>query len=397
MPHNGVDDENRAASWEATRADVISQLRMCLSDDLQAATAVVTNVEGSAYRRPGARLVVTGDSMLGAITAGCLEGPVAERAREVIESSTPSRQTYDLTDDEDDSWGMGLGCNGVIDLLVDPVDKSLRPALDALAQHNPAVVLTVLEVDAGAERAPVAPGDRTTVLADDSVADSDSLEGTGREPLPADFLDEVPKAIDADSISEISSARTVEVPYNGTTVQVFCDPQEPIPTLLLFGSQGDVRPVSRYGRNAGFRVLVVTNRGAKADSSNFPAANTVRSVRAPDLAEAVDDPEHTYAVLMSHNFLDDRFGLESLLDTEIPYIGLMGPRKRFEEMKSAFETEGKDLSQEEMNRIATPIGLDLGGDEPTQIALSIVAEVLAAKNGRAGGRLSSSDGPIHTR
>jgi xanthine dehydrogenase accessory factor len=385
-----------SAGWEATRADVFRQLRDCLAENRPAATAVVTDVDGSAYRRPGARLVVTEESAMGAITAGCLEGPVAESARSATEDGVPTTETYDLTDDDEDAWGMGLGCNGVIDVLVDPVDESLRPALDAMARKEPAVVATVLSVGDSAET-DVAPGDRTTVFADGSTADVSHQSETGREPIPGALLDAVDVALNDGSLPALSSSTTVTVTFEGTAIDVFCDAYEPIPSLLVFGTQGDVRPVSRFARETGFRVQVVTGRGAKADAERFPDADTVRSVRAPDLGEAVDAPEHTYAVVMSHNFLDDRLAVESLLETAVPYIGLMGPRKRFEEMREVFADEGRELTAAELDRISTPVGLDLGGDEPTQIGMSIVAEVLAAVNDRPGGRLAAGEGPIHER
>jgi len=386
-------DEERAG-WEATRADVARRLRSCLAEEHPAASAVVTDVEGSAYRRPGARLVVTPDAAMGAITAGCLEGPVAEAARAAIEEGELSTETYDLTDDEDDTWGMGLGCNGVVDVLLDPVDASLGPALDAMARKERAVVLTVLSADDGTA---VTPGDRTTLFEDGSVAEEETLAGTGREPLPAELLDAVEAELEEDALESLSSARTVSVSLDGTQVSVFCDVFEPLPTLLVFGAQGDVRPVTRFARETGFRVEVATGRGAKANPERFPAADAVRSVRAPDLADVVATPEHTYVVLMSHNFLDDRLALASVLETAVPYVGLMGPRKRFEEMRETLAGEDEELSAAELERISTPVGLDLGGDEPTQIAMSVVAEVLAVVNDRDGGRLSASDGPIHGR
>jgi xanthine dehydrogenase accessory factor len=107
--------------------------------------------------------------------------------------------------------------------------------------------------------------------------------------------------------------------------------------------------------------------------------------------------EDTYAVIMSHNFLDDRIALEALLETPVPYIGLMGPKKRFDEMTDDFAEEGRTFSEEEMERIYTPIGLSLGGDTPYQIAYSIVGELLAVAHDRTPEHLSRREGPIHDR
>lgn len=372
--------ETDAAGWEATRADVYDRLRACEAGDRKAALAVITDVEGSAYRRPGAKLVVTDDAATGAITAGCLEGPVAEAARGAIEAGRRRIETYDLTAD-DDTWGMGLGCNGVVTVLIDPLDGSLTPALDAVARKERATVLTVVDSDDAAT-----PANRTTVLA----AGSRVVEG--RDGVADDVVDAVADAVGG--LAELERAQTLTVEVDGDAVTVFCDVFEPVPDLLVFGRQGDVRPVARFGREAGFRVRVVTGRGASAEPSRFPAAASVHGTRAPDIADVVDAPAHTYAVVMSHNFVDDRVALEALLDAGVPYVGLMGPRERFEQMREAFDDP---LDEAALDRISTPVGLDLGGDDPTQIALSVVAEALAVANGRAGGRLSDTDGPIHGR
>lgn len=385
-------DPDEAAGWEATTADVYRRLRACLDADRPAALAVVTGVEGSAYRRPGAKLVVTDETAVGAITAGCLEGPVADLAQDAMDTGEPRTQTYDLTSDDADSWGMGLGCNGVVDVLVDPVDDSLRPALDAVDRKERAVVCTAV----ASTHPEVAVGDRTTVLPDARAGPGPGGAGASdRDPLPDLLLDRA-----ADSVGRLAAldrSRTVSVETETGQVTVFCDVFDPVPDLLVVGNQGDVRPVARLGSEVGFRVRVVTGRGATADPERFPAADEVLSTRAPAVASAVDAPEHTYAVVMSHNFVDDRLALAALLDAGVPYVGVMGPRERFAEMREAFAEEGRTLSADELDRVATPVGLDLGGDHPTRIAMSVVAEVLAVHNDRDGGRLSTTDGPIHPR
>ena len=107
--------------------------------------------------------------------------------------------------------------------------------------------------------------------------------------------------------------------------------------------------------------------------------------------------DETYAVVMTHNFVDDRLNLDALLETAVPYIGLMGPRKRFAEMREAFAEEGRTFTETELDRIYTPIGVNLGGDSPYQIAYSIVAELLAVANGRDPGHLAERAVPIHDR
>lgn len=372
--------------WDATNASLYETLDACLSSGADATVASVVRVEGSAYRRPGAKMVVVGEGEThGAITAGCLEDRVAELARGVLADGDPVVERFDLTDDADGTWGMGLGCNGVVDVLVEPLDESLRPALDALARKEPVAVLTALESDAEG----IGRGDRT-VLHDDGTAAT-----TERPALPKGVVAAVRDR--AAALRAEGAAETATVETGDGTVEVFVDGLEPVPDLLVFGHGPDVRPVARLGSEAGFRVVVASARGAKADADAFPAADEVRSVRAPDAAAAIEDPAHTYAVVMSHNFLDDRLALESLLDAGVPYAGLMGPRKRFEELREAMAEDGRPLDADDLDRIATPVGLDLGGGSPVEIAFAIVSEAIAVRHGRDGGRLSESEGPIHSR
>ncbi|SDM34967.1 xanthine dehydrogenase accessory factor [Halogranum gelatinilyticum] len=376
-----------ADGWDATPLGSYRALRASLRTGRPAAVATVTNVQGSAYRRPGAKLVVAGDgNSTGAVTAGCLEDAVADLARAAVDDGKARVERFDLTADAGgEVWGMGLGCNGVIDLLVEPVDESLAPAVDELDAKRTVVVATAV----GSDSSEIAVGDRTTLTTDgDRVA-------RDRPGLPDAVLDAI--ADDVAALRESGASATVTVETDAGTVEVFVDTLTPAPELLVFGRQRDVPPVARLGREAGFRVRVVTGRGGSADADRFPAAHEVLPTRSPDLASLVDAPATTYAVVMSHNFVDDRLALESLLDTPIPYIGLMGPRKRFAEMREAFAEEGSPLGDADLSRVSTPVGLDLGGDHPTQIALSVVSEVLAVHNGRTGGRLAHHGGPVHRR
>lgn len=376
--------DERADPWSATRFDVHERIRDC-RDAGAGVLATVVDVEGSAYRRPGAKLVVEAGGHVGAITAGCLEGPLLDLASDVEETGTPRVETFDLTDD--DEWGIGLGCNGVIDVLLEPIDDSLDPALAALDAKRAVSVLTVVESDAPG----VDVGDRTTLTEDGAV---DTTQN--RTALPDELLKQIRSA--AMDARDSGRSTVVEGSVDGETVRVFVDVLEPVHDLVLFGSQNDVQPVSRLAREVGFRVVVASGRGARSDATEFPYAHEVTSVRAPDLAAVVDADAHTSVVLMSHNFIDDRLALESLLsDSAVPYIGLMGPRKRFERMREELAEEGTELTRADLDRISTPVGLDLGGGEPVEIGLSIVSEVLAVTNGCSGGRLSESEGPIHLR
>lgn len=373
-------DETNDDAWSATTLSVRETLRAELGTD--AVVATVAGVEGSAYRRPGAKRVI-GDGAVGAITAGCLEGPVADLA-DRARTSGPLLETFDLTG-EDDEWGFGLGCNGVIDVLVEPADASFRAALERVADGDRGALITV-----GGGDYPVPVGARTLVTPDGETVSTDE-----RPSIPADVLG----AVEARAVEFARTGRsdTVAVETDRGTAEVFVDGLQPVPELLVFGSDADVRPVARLGSEAGFRVTVASARGARADPERFPAAHEVVGIRPPEITDAVSRPEDTYAVVMSHNFVDDRLALEALLETDVPYVGVMGPRERFEQLRADLAEDEVRLSEADRDRIASPVGLDLGGGEPVQIALSIVGEVLAVSNGRDGGRLTDGEAPIHPR
>ncbi|MFP8954598.1 XdhC family protein (plasmid) [Natrialbaceae archaeon A-arb3/5] len=386
MTDTRTESTDREDPWSITKQDLFDAMREYRTDGAGAVVATVVDVEGSAYRRPGAKMLIDPDrESLGAITAGCLEGPVTDLAADVLESGEPSVHTFDLMDDE--GWGLGLGCNGIIDILMEPLDASWDAPLSELADHRPVGTVTV--VDADDER--VAVGDRISL-----DQHGDSLSSGRRNGLPDDVLAAVERT--CDELRQKKGAATVGVDTEYGSVDVFVDWLTPAPDLLLFGTQNDVHPVARIGREAGFRVVIASTKGARSDLEQFPNAHAVKRTRAMDVGDVVEDPSRTYAVIMSHNAIDDRLALASLADTDVPYIGLMGPRERFEEIREDLETEeDRTLTDEELARIATPVGLDLGGGEPTQIALSIVSEALAVHNGRDGDRLKSREGPIHAR
>lgn len=370
--------------WSVSEPALYRELRRSLRDDESAVLATIVDVEGSAYRRPGAKMLVPVDGeSLGAVTAGCLEGPVVDLAATVREDGRPRLETFDLMDE--DEWGLGLGCNGIIDLLIEPVDGSLAPALSALDGRDGATVITAVESnDPG-----ISIGARTVM-----DANGEPVTAGNREPLPDDVVDEIASA--TEELRSDGKSATLKVSTADGDVRVFVDSLEPAPRLLLFGNQNDVHPVSRLGREVGFEVVVASARGAKAADDDFPHAHEVVATHPTDLAALTD--ELTYAVLMSHNLLDDQLALETLLESsEVPYAGLMGPRERFDQIRDELAADGTTFTEEQLDRVSTPVGLDLGGGEPVQIALSIVSEALAIHNDRSGGRLRDKEGPIHDR
>jgi len=372
-----------AGDWSVPETEVMDAIDGAI-DDRRAVLATVVDVEGNAYRRPGAKMVIADDGDgIGSITAGCLEDEVVGLAAEVLAEGRPFLERFDLTGD-DDVWGLGVGCNGIIDILLEPLDESYRPVVDAYEAGEDIAVLTVLEGAGDSER-----GDRALARPDgDTLALEapdwpDWLLGAVRGPAP--------------ELLEGDTSDTLTFDHEGATVEVFVDAVTAPPHLVVFGSGHDVAPVASLASQLDFRVTVASFRGATATEKRFPAADEVLSTSPADLRDAVEIDEDTYAVVMTHNFIDDRIALEELLETPTEYVGLLGPRERFEEMREDFNEDGREFTRAELDRIYTPAGLDLGGGTPFHIAQSIVAEVTAVHFDRKPKHLKDREGHIHER
>ncbi|MFC4247389.1 XdhC family protein [Natribaculum luteum] len=368
------------SDWSLPETDVFERIRTTLENDDAAILATVIAVDGSAYRRPGAKMLIQPDGGgAGSITAGCLEDEVRALATDVLDDGAPRVETWDLTGD-DDTWGLGIGCNGVITVLLEPLDESYQEVVEARQAGEAIGVATVVgsETDATV-------GDRAYYVPSEGFTDD----------LPEPIRDSLAES--AKTLVAAGKSETLTVDTDAGTVDVFVDGVRPPPELVVFGSGHDAGPVVELARLVDFHTTVVSFRGGQADENRFPRADTVVSASPREVSSLREWDSDTYAVVMSHNFLDDRLTLEQLLETPVPYVGLMGPQKRFDEMREEFADEGRSFTDAELERIYTPIGVNLGGDTPYQIAFSIVAELLAVAHGRTPQHLGRREGPIHDR
>jgi xanthine dehydrogenase accessory factor len=373
-----------AGDWSVPETEVIDAVEDAI-EERHAVLATVVDVVGNAYRRPGAKMVVAEDGDgVGSITAGCLEDEVLQLAETVIAEGRPRVEQFDLTGD-DDVWGLGVGCNGVIDILLEPLDDSYRPVVDAYDQGEDVAVLTVLDSEApDSER-----GDRAYASTGDDGLDFDT------PGWPEWLLDATVEP--TRELLETDTSDTLSFERDGDRVEVFVDAITAPPRLVIFGSGHDVAPVADLASQVDFHVTVASFRGATATAERFPDADDVVSTSPADVKEALDLDRNTYAVVMTHNFIDDRIVLEELLDTPVPYVGLLGPRERFEEIRDDMRADGLELADADLERLYTPAGLDLGGGTPFHIAQSIAAEITAVRFGREPKHLKEREGHIHER
>lgn len=360
------------------------------------ALATVVSVEGSSYRRPGARMLVCeGGTSTGMISAGCLEADVIEHAKLVIRASEAKLIEYNTASTSDEmAWGLGLGCNGIVRVLVEPLmpDSSYIEALRRSCEANAASVLVAtIYQHIPSESAPYAArietGARLFIHEDGSVS-TDKLRGT----LAAVIESEV-RALSHEEVTY--GARTLDV--DGGTVTVFIETLLPPVPLVIFGAGHDALPIVELARGMGWQTEVVDPQARPISLSRFGVADKVTLSRPEDVAAQVTITPLTLTLLMSHNYAHDLVLLRFLLASPARYIGVMGPRKRTERMLSelADEEEMFRLEEAALSRLYSPAGLDIGANTSAEIALSIVAEMRAVLEGRRGGSLRERRGSIH--
>lgn len=357
-----------------------AQARLC-------ALATVVEVLGSAYRRPGARMLVAGDGQLtGAISGGCLEGDARQRARQAIFRGEPALVTYDTRDEDDPRHGLGPGCQGVVRILLEPLDFAApdNPVelLRDFARHpEPAVLATVFETDTAGLRAAV--GQRLLLSA------TGALRGA---PLLSAPLAEAARATLAHGQSQVLDIETEAGP-----VRALLEILTPPLRLVVYGAGNDAQPLVRLAASLGWHITVADGRPNLATTARFPEAAAVRLVPVREL-EAQQPDAGAYHVLLSHNYAYDLAALRTLASCSAPYVGLLGPRLKAQRLLEELDdlpTAAVDALRE---RLHSPIGLDIGSETPEEIALSIVAEIQAQRSSRQGRplreRADSLHGPI---
>ncbi|MFM7750216.1 MAG: XdhC family protein [Opitutaceae bacterium] len=321
-----------------------------------AVLATLVSVAGSSYRRPGARLLVRADgSRLGSVSGGCLEEDVLARGERVRASGVAEAAVYDTTAENDLVWGVGLGCHGVVRVLIEPVPT---PPAWAAAVAN------------AAER-------RTRV----------QLVVTHEHGSPSGWGTRLREAA-----APVGSA--------GGFAQEFIPP----PCLAIFGAGDDAIPLARLAHGLGWRVIVADPRGALNTAERFPWAAIRETGPADSLVARVFGPpaqpspaaDGGVAVVMTHHYVHDVPILHDLLPRRLGYVGLLGPRKRAERILADLAAEGRAIPAEERERLHAPVGLDLGAEAPAEVAHAIVAEILAALRHRDARPLRWRERPIHT-
>lgn len=360
-------------------ADILKAHQKAVKDHKKTALATVVKVEGSSYRRPGARMLITEDGQLtGAISGGCLEGDALRKALSAIVQQENKLITYDTTDEDDARIGVQLGCNGVVHILFEPIiDQEV---------FNPIAILTALQ----AKR-------EEAVLVTLFSLNSKIQPGTSmlyrKDGIQSNVSAELRPAIIED-IAEVwrnKTAAFTSYTTAGNELNCFLEFVRPPVSLVIAGAGNDAQPLAEVAYLLGWEVTVVDGRPTHASAARFPNANQVLVAKPEQVLGQVNIDEQTAFVLMTHNYNYDLDLLNRLLDTQTPYIGTLGPRKKLTRM---LEELNRNTAENE-SRVHGPVGLDIGAETAEEIAISIIAEIKSVFSGASAGLLKEKKSPIH--
>jgi xanthine/CO dehydrogenase XdhC/CoxF family maturation factor len=337
------------------------------------ALGILVHTAGSTYRKPGAMLLIAHNGEYGGLlSGGCLEGDLGERARTVIATGEPALVTYDLRNSDDLVWGLGLGCEGAMHILllrVGPQEEwqPLAHLAAALAAHGPTAIGVVTESQD--DGAPVG----ALVLPQAS-----SAGGLVARALPAQATAAlIEPRVQAALAAAPSAGRVGTLTGPGARWRLLLVPLSLPPRILLLGAGPDALPVVDFGARLHWRVSLADHRPAYAEPAHFPLAERVVLSRPEEIARALDLAQFRAAVVMSHHLPSDLEYLRALSASSVEYIGLLGPPARREKLLSELGTEAEPLRP----RLRAPVGFHLGGRAPEAIALAIIAEIHAFVHG----------------
>ncbi len=361
----------------------------------------------SAPRPPGASMLVGPDgSAVGSVSGGCVEGAVYELGRSVVESGTAVLERYGVSDD--DAFAVGLTCGGILDVYVEKVNQQTFPELGQVAADiaagRPVAVATVIE-----HPDPAWVGRRVIVRPDGIVRDETVVPGADSPPDRLGLSGSVgsPRADDAvhdDALGVLATGHHTTLTYGpdgerrGEGMRVFVWAFAPAPRMMVFGAIDFAAAVARMGAFLGYHVTVCDARPVFATHTRFPHADEVvvtwphKYLKAESDAGRVDS--RTVICVLTHDPKFDVPVLEVALRLpQVAYIGAMGSRRTHDDRVARLREAG--LTEEEVARLSSPIGLDLGARTPEETAVSIAAEIVARRWGGTGDRLKRTEGRIH--
>lgn len=350
--------------------------------DTKSAIAQVVRLEESSYRREGARMLIFDNgTFIGGISGGCLEGDTLKRSKIAILKKEASLITYDTSKDDENQIGVGLGCNGVIDVLINPIgeESKIISTLERIVGSRKSHVLVTIN----SQYHPlVSLG--TTYYYDLTKSE---LENCTNDILKMKLHEEIQPVL------ENKKSKIVHFTLEGNQISAMI---ELIPAqlhLAIYGDNYDVYPLLDFAKVLDWDISLVGNI-QRMDKERI---NGIQNLFQKDFIDRPTIDERTAVILMAHDYKTDLENLKTLLASSASYIGLLGPKKRFDKIISLFEEEGISLSEFDKKRIHAPSGLEIGANTPEEIAASICVEIMSSFSNKEGGKLRNIKGPIHER
>ena len=363
--------------------DIAGELDRWLREGRDFAVATVVTVGGSAPRPPGAALAVDTDgTVIGSVSGGCVEGAVYDLCVQALQDGEPVRERFGYSDE--DAFAVGLTCGGVIDVLVTPVhagDPLFTAGLAAVARGEAVALARVV-------RGPAELLGRALLVRPDGSYES-GLDGRPELARTA--------AAQARALLDLGRTGSVEISEDGSHcpggLTLFVESSVPAPRMIVFGAVDFAAALVRAGKFLGYRVTVCDARPVFATRSRFPDADEIVVDWPHRYLQHTATDERTVLCVLTHDAKFDIPLLGEALRLPVAFVGAMGSRRTHEDRNRRLREVG--VSERELARLRSPIGLDLGGRTPEETALSIAAEIVAVRNGGSGVPLTGSAAPIH--
>ncbi len=369
--------------------DIIQSFALEQQQGKRTALASLVHLDGSSYRRPGARMLINEEGQLtGAISGGCLEGDALRKALLVIAQQHSKLVTYYTGDEEDVSVGVQLGCAGIIQVLFEPIDANakINPIIllqKAISSRQKSVLVTLFSIE---EKNKPQVGTCLLLEEDKTI--------TGEIPFAA-----IKEAIMRDVYTVMETQASVFKNYDAENnpVTAFIEFLQPPVSLVVVGAGNDAIPLVNMATAIGWEARVVDGRNTHAKPRRFVNACQVLVSKPEQVLDQILIDEQTVFVLLTHNYSYDLAMLKVLLERKVSYIGVLGPKKKLERMLAELKVQGMNLTDAQLNSIYGPVGLEIGAETAEEIALSIIAEIKAVLTGKKGGYLRDSKDFIHSR
>ncbi|MDP4812572.1 MAG: XdhC family protein [Saprospiraceae bacterium] len=369
--------------------EIINAYNKARKNKKRLALATLVHLNGSSYRRPGARMIVDEEGQLtGAISGGCLEGDALRKAVFCIHTQIPKLVVYDTSDEEDATIGIQLGCSGIIQVLFEPIDENdpLNPIellKKAIHKRQNTVLVTLYA---------------SQIKKGDTVGTSLLLEDSGEFHNNSTFQF-VPETLllDIKETLTVKKSSFKSYQHNDNTFNAFLSFISPPISLVIVGAGNDAIPLQSIAETLGWEVTIVDGRHTYAKIERFSSACQIIVSKPEKVLQQIPIDEKTVFVLMTHNYNYDYAILKALLGKNIPYIGALGPKKKLDNMITDLKAENIFLIEKQKNILYGPVGLELGAETPAEIALSITAEIMSVMNNKKGGSLRNLLTEIHPR